>query len=169
MQETLKARDITMKPSRWATLQKLFASFSRKDSTTRSDNISPGDEVPAEVVSLQRSDDVKSAILAPSLQYTFPEASFDCCVDTFGLCSCTDPVKALIEMSRVRICSSWKAAFRLHKLLCVQHMCMYLTYGWPRLGGIFTASSHKDAAPCRLLSLQDTSSCWSTADRTGSS
>jgi ubiquinone/menaquinone biosynthesis C-methylase UbiE len=45
---------------------------------------------------------LKTESLFVGLQYTFPEGSFDCCVDTFGLCSCSDPVQALAEMSRVR-------------------------------------------------------------------
>lgn len=100
MQETLQARESSTMPSRWAALQRLRNYFGKKGST-KSDDVSPDGEVPAEVVSLQSSDDVRTSILAPGLQYTFPEASFDCCVDTFGLCSCSDPVKALMEMSRV--------------------------------------------------------------------
>lgn len=104
VQNSLKAREsATTKPSRWGIFQRLKSSFSKEASSRSSEKDAPDDEAAPEVISLQSSKDIMTAVLAPGLQYTFPEASFDCCVDTFGLCSCSDPVQALVEMSRVCI------------------------------------------------------------------
>lgn len=45
---------------------------------------------------------LRSAVLAPGRGHCFEGRRFDCVVDTFGLCSCKDPVRALQEMLKVR-------------------------------------------------------------------
>jgi hypothetical protein len=66
-----------------------------------------------EVIALASSDDVRTAVLAPGLQYTLPSGSFDCVVDTFGLCSCNNPVVALREIAKVRLAPGWTAVVAL--------------------------------------------------------
>lgn len=56
---------------------------------------------PTERVVLDSEESLRSAVLAPGRGYCFEGRMFDCVVDTFGLCSCKDPVRALQEMLKV--------------------------------------------------------------------
>ena len=58
-------------------------------------------ELPAQPVCLQTGD-AAGTTLTDRHRFCFPEHSFDTVVDTFGLCSCANPVEALRQMSRVR-------------------------------------------------------------------
>eukprot|EP00892_Ulva_mutabilis_P011158 jgi/Ulvmu1/8414/UM042_0121.1 len=59
------------------------------------------DARPVERVVLDSEDSIRAAVLAPSVGYSFEGPMFDSVVDTFGLCSCKDPVHALKEMLKV--------------------------------------------------------------------
>ncbi|CUI15216.1 methyltransferase, putative, partial [Bodo saltans] len=58
----------------------------------------PTEHLPA---SRSTNDDLYSVACYPAEKLPFPTNSFDTVVDMFGLCSFDDPVKALLEMSRV--------------------------------------------------------------------
>ena len=45
---------------------------------------------------------LNSVTLTDREQFHYSEGEFDTVVDTFGLCSCADPVAALKEMKKVR-------------------------------------------------------------------
>lgn len=47
------------------------------------------------------SDNAAAIALTDKQQFCFQHGEFDTVVDTFGLCSCADPVAALQEMSKV--------------------------------------------------------------------
>lgn len=58
----------------------------------------PTEHLPASRAS---QDDLYALACYPSERLPFPNNSFDTVVDMFGLCSFDDPIKALLEMSRV--------------------------------------------------------------------
>jgi ubiquinone/menaquinone biosynthesis C-methylase UbiE len=58
----------------------------------------PSEHLPASRAS---NEDLYSVACYPAEKLPFPNNSFDTVVDMFGLCSFDDPVKALLEMSRV--------------------------------------------------------------------
>lgn len=56
-----------------------------------------------ERVVIDSEEALRSAVLAPKVGHCFEGRMFDTVVDTFGLCSCEDPVQALRQM--LKVCS----------------------------------------------------------------
>ena len=55
-------------------------------------------------------DKAECTTLTDRKQFCFPDAVFDTVIDTFGLCSCADPVQALRQMSQVpHLLHAWPA------------------------------------------------------------
>ena len=70
-----------------------------------------GDAWPARRTRTLTADVAAATTLTDREQFLHPESSYDTVVDTFGLCSCADPVAALQQMAKVCVSTKVVVAF----------------------------------------------------------